>query len=379
MEAMTYFLKVNIAFAALFAVYALTMRRETGFNGRRAWLLMAPLAALSIPFLHASRSAAIIPPSVELPVLTIVQPTLSGEGPHWNERLILLHVLVTGVLLIALGVRTARTVQRLRRCNSEPGSFFGWIHVPAGSPPADHATILAHERAHARQLHSVDVILYEVLAAMCWSIPLWRIALREVRLVHEHIADRLANSTHPDYPTLLIAHSLRTSTNTLHHAFSRSTLKTRITMLYNERPTRHTRLKLLLAAPALLLAAGLVSWRIVPPMEPAPEAIVYVGDDTPAEFPGGMPALLQHLSEHVRYPEKAITDQVEGTVHVSFNVKANGEVADVTVKRGVRSDIDTEAVRVVSGLPSWKPATSKGKAVNSTMTLPIAFALPKKK
>lgn len=379
MEAMTYYLKVNIAFALLFAVYVLTLRRETGLHGRRAWLLMAPLAALCIPFLHASRSAAIIPPSFELPVLTIDQPTLSGEGPHWNERLVLLHVLVTGVLLIALGVRTARTVQRLRRCNSEPWSFFGWIHVPAGSTPADHATILAHERAHARQLHSLDLLLYEVLAAMFWSVPLWRIALREVRLVHEHIADRLANSTHSDYPTLLIAHSLRTSTNTLHHAFSRSTLKTRISMLYNERPTRHTRLKLLLAIPALLLAAGLVSWRIVPPAEPAPEAIVFVGDETPAEFPGGMQALVQHLSEQVRYPEKAMADQVEGTVYVSFTIKANGEVADVAVKRGVRSDIDTEAVRVVSGLPSWKPATSKGKAVNSALTLPIAFALPKKK
>ena len=63
MEAMTYYLKVNIAFAVLFAVYALTMRRETGFNGRRAWLLMAPLAALSIPFVHTSHSATTVPPS----------------------------------------------------------------------------------------------------------------------------------------------------------------------------------------------------------------------------------------------------------------------------------------------------------------------------
>ena len=378
MDAITYYITVNIAFAFLFGIYAITLRKETGFHGRRAWLLATPFAALVIPFFHASTSAVLGQLAFELPEITIEPASVPAPRTSWTDRLILVHYLVTALLLFLLAIRVVRTMRALRRGTGEAGSFLGRVHVPMDLPRYDHETILAHEQVHVREKHSIDVLVYEVLSAFCWSMPLWRIALREVRLVHEHIADRQVHDMHADYPTLLLAQGLRTSTRTLHHSFSSSTLKTRITMLYNNRSPRHTRTKLLLAVPALLLSAGLVSWRISPTPAPPEDAIVFAGSDTPAEFPGGTPALMKHLSSTIRYPEKAVADGVEGTVYVVFNVRSNGAVSAVQLKRGVRADLDAEAMRVVAELPDWKPATSNGKAVNSEVILPIAFALTSK-
>jgi TonB family protein len=378
MEAIIYYTKVNIVFAVLFGIYASTMRKETGFHARRALLLALPLLALTIPLLQAPALSALDMPSIELPTMTIDPSVEPDKESTLVARIILLHLVVSAFLFLALIIRIERTLRALRGGVGEAGSFFGHVHVPLGLPSTDHATILAHEHVHVREKHTFDVLLYEVLSAFCWSVPLWRIALREVRLVHELIADRRVHALHADYPGLLLAHSLRTSTATIHHTFSNSTLKTRITMLYNERSPRRTLYKLLLALPATLIAFGLVSWRMTPSSAPTSDAVVFAGADTPAEFPGGSTALMKHLAAHIRYPEKAITDGVEGTVYVSFNILASGTVSKVMLKRGVRADIDAEAIRVVSELPNWKPATSNGKAVNSEMVLPIAFALTAK-
>ncbi|MGV3638770.1 MAG: TonB family protein [Flavobacteriales bacterium] len=378
MEPIVLYLKVNIAFAVLYGIYALTMRKETGFNLRRAWLLAAPLAAWVIPQLLSPAAVVFAPLSIELPVMTAGSSPGMAPRTSLTDGIILLHLAISAFLLFALFIRVKRTVRALRSGTGDAGSFLGWIHVPADLPRADQATILAHEQVHAREGHSIDVLFYEVLSAICWSMPLWRLALREVRIVHEHIADRRVCDTHPDYPTLLLAHGLRTSTTTLRHSFSHSNLKTRITMLYNDRPARHTRIKLLFALPAVLLAMGLVSWRPAQPKLDPADAIVFPGVDTPAEFPGGMNALMEHLANHIHYPQQAIADAVEGTVYVVFQVKATGAVSDVKIKRGVRADLDAEAVRVVSELPDWKPAVSHGKAVSSEMILPIGFALTEK-
>ena len=85
--------------------------------------------------------------------------------------------------------------------------------------------------------------------------------------------------------------------------------------------------------------------------------------------------MIKYIGANLTYPASAKSDRVEGKVFVVFTVKSNGQVADASVKRGVREDIDNEALRVVRSMPAWKPAQSGGKAVSAQMTLPIAFKL----
>ena len=60
---------------------------------------------------------------------------------------------------------------------------------------------------------------------------------------------------------------------------------------------------------------------------------------------------------------------------VSFVVEKDGQVADVSLLRGIGGGCDEEAMRVVAMMPKWNPGIEKGKAVKVEYNLPIKFAL----
>lgn len=83
---------------------------------------------------------------------------------------------------------------------------------------------------------------------------------------------------------------------------------------------------------------------------------------------GGMEA----LQAQVRYPDGARAAGIEGRVFVQFIVDAQGDVLSPVVTRGVRADLDAEAVRVVKDA-QFTPGRQRGKAVCVQMSLPITF------
>ena len=106
----------------------------------------------------------------------------------------------------------------------------------------------------------------------------------------------------------------------------------------------------------------------------APETLEAV-DGNP-QFPGGQAALVEYLCQNLRYPYDAQRDSIQGRVFVSFVVDKDGSVVCVNVAQSVHPSIDKEAVRVVEGMPKWKPGMNKGKNVRVKFTLPITFRLP---
>lgn len=95
------------------------------------------------------------------------------------------------------------------------------------------------------------------------------------------------------------------------------------------------------------------------------------------EFPdGGMPGLMNFLSNNIKYPVNAPKRGVQGRVSVQFIVNADGSISDVGIIRAVDPDLDGEAVRVISTMPKWKPGTQRGKPVRVKYTVPVMFRLP---
>ena len=97
--------------------------------------------------------------------------------------------------------------------------------------------------------------------------------------------------------------------------------------------------------------------------------------DPMPEFKGGKEKLSKFLSKNLNYPEKAYNDNIEGTVFVSFVVGKSGEIENVKIKKGIRKDLDNEALRVVMKMPKWKPGAQNGNPIPVQMTLPIVFKL----
>lgn len=95
------------------------------------------------------------------------------------------------------------------------------------------------------------------------------------------------------------------------------------------------------------------------------------------EFKGGSQKLIEYISKNVRYPANARDMEMEGNVQVSFVVDKDGSVKNAEIVKGVYSEINDEAIRVVESMPKWKPGKNKGKKVAVQLILPIRFRLPK--
>ena len=93
------------------------------------------------------------------------------------------------------------------------------------------------------------------------------------------------------------------------------------------------------------------------------------------EYPGGMQALFEYLSQNLKYPEDAKQQKVEGRVIAIFVVETDGSISNVEVVKPVFPSLDAEAVRVLSDMPKWKPGMQSGKVVRVKYTVPINFQL----
>lgn len=93
-------------------------------------------------------------------------------------------------------------------------------------------------------------------------------------------------------------------------------------------------------------------------------------------FPGGNDALAEYLATNMKYPDTARNHGVEGVVHLSFTVKADGSIGTIKVLRMVDADLEQEAIRLIKEMPAWLPAETDGKPVDSTAEVDVTFSLP---
>jgi TonB family protein len=95
------------------------------------------------------------------------------------------------------------------------------------------------------------------------------------------------------------------------------------------------------------------------------------------EFPGGTDSLRNYLNRMIRYPELAKEAGVQGTVYINFTVEKDGSLTNVNVIKGIKEGmgLNEEAVRVVKGMPNWKPGKMNGRPVRVNMNIPVRFRL----
>ena len=100
-----------------------------------------------------------------------------------------------------------------------------------------------------------------------------------------------------------------------------------------------------------------------------------MAETTPPQFPGGEPALEKYLTDNMQYPAMAKDNGVEGVVCVIFTVKTDGSIGNIKIKRMVDPDLESEAIRLVKGMPAWTPASDNGTPVEAQADVDVNFTL----
>ena len=111
-----------------------------------------------------------------------------------------------------------------------------------------------------------------------------------------------------------------------------------------------------------------------PDMTPDKNGVYQIVEEMP-QYPGGENALMDYVSKNVVYPKEAQEKGISGRVFVGFIVEKDGSVSNVKVLRGIGGGCDEEAVRVIKGMPKWKPGKQDGKPVRVSYMMPIIFKL----
>ncbi|PHR47296.1 MAG: hypothetical protein COA32_07695 [Fluviicola sp.] len=94
--------------------------------------------------------------------------------------------------------------------------------------------------------------------------------------------------------------------------------------------------------------------------------------DVEAKFPGGQEAMVEWIDSNMVSP-KVSTDGRQYKVYMEFYVHRNGSISNVKVLKGVQTEFDREAKRLVKSMPNWEPAICNGEICASKMRIIIPF------
>ncbi len=267
-----YILQSGLCLAVFYSVYELFLKRETYFQLNRIFLVSGLLLSFLIPaFPIASPfKTAAAPPAVDFASI----PSASARGFRSPDFLYVLYGIGVLVFLLRFGLQLAklrrfvRTHGIRRLCGAKivavdrlfpPFSFLDIIFINQGpSIDANLRRILAHEQVHIRQLHTLDVLLMEIVLSLQWFNPfVWRYkkALQET---HEYLADSgviAQGFSSVNYQLLMFEQHVGASLFEFGNNFKKSQIKRRIMMLSKIKSPKAAKLKLMLALP---LAIALV-------------------------------------------------------------------------------------------------------------------------
>lgn len=263
MDWLYYLLETNLYLIIFYGFYRLLLQNQTFYNSNRYFLLASSIVAFALPILQIGYLKP-APQVFEQIVYTDLPPAQPVLG--LNDYLYFAYVIIALGFAIRLlwavgkiaglwfGAKKHRnknfTLVELQD-EKEAFSFFNLLFIHPQM--AEKQVVLKHELVHIKQKHSVDVLFFELLQIVCWFNPIIYFMKKDVKLLHEYIADELSASTNQqkhDYVMFLIENSFGIVPQQLtNHIFNQSILKRRINMLNKKRTTNWARLKLLLALP----------------------------------------------------------------------------------------------------------------------------------
>ena len=269
---LVYLLKAALFLAVFYLVYEIFLKKETFFHLNRFFLVaglwlsfLIPAFPIASPFRTETVSAG-----GDLSLLSV--PPSGGFEPA--DFLVVLYAAGVLVFLARFGfqllklrrVVQAHGIRRLRGVKIvavdrlfSPFSFFDLIFLdPGPSLDADIRRILAHEQVHIRQLHSLDILLMEVVLSLQWFNPFVWPYKKALQATHEYLADAgvIAQGYSPvRYQLHMFEQHVGAPLFEFGHNFKTSQIKRRIMMLSKTKSPAAARLKVLLALP---LALGLI-------------------------------------------------------------------------------------------------------------------------
>ncbi|RAJ18679.1 beta-lactamase regulating signal transducer with metallopeptidase domain [Gelidibacter algens] len=271
---MEYLLKASALLTIFYGCYILFLQRETFFDSNRWFLVLGLLTSVLFPLF-------VIPLYVDMPapsndsfklVATTIQ--IAPETFDLTSLFIWFYATVASFFLGRLIIQLFSLSVLIRKHdkkkigayifveteqNTTPFSFFRWIvYNPEHFNQQELQLILQHEKVHAKQMHSLDVLLTDIASALFWFNPFIWLYRKALKQNLEFIADYNTQKTtdcEERYQKLLLKTSLPQENLIFINTFYNSTIKKRIVMLHKSKSKLMNTWKFSIIIPLLVIFA----------------------------------------------------------------------------------------------------------------------------
>lgn len=425
-----------LVFQLLFlVVYDLFLKKETFFNLNRIYLLLTPILSVVLPFVRIGFIQQNIPQEfyAQMPAV-ILGETASKTGSTsllwfmslknlWTIGMIVSTLIFCYKIFKIIKLKRSGTTKYVdgNRLTMLPKtdtafSFFNTIYLGENISEENKENIIAHEKTHVQQKHSLDLLYFELLRIVFWFNPLVYIFQNRISTLHEYIVDAEISrrTSKKDYYQNLLSEVFQTEKISFVNTFyKKSLIKNRITMLEKSKSTKNRMMKYLLMLPLLggmLIYTSCVNDSVEslnqeqetmnqlpppppppPPAPPVPPAYKESGDEVPyaviqkvPTYPGctgDNEALKECMSTKIAEAINAnFNTDIAGALNLSgrqritvqFKIDKTGTVTDIRA-RAPQPELEAEAIRVVKLLPKMTPGEHRGEKVGVLYSLPIVF------
>lgn len=283
MTFLLYIAESSLLTTVLFLAYNYAGYGETWYKWERIWFYVMLTGALVLPLIHipipfeATRPTGVPDMSGLLGEnLWVTGPAQSPEISSRNlagvANLILL-IYISGVgykaLLIILRLLALRKLYIVGEKRHRGGftyitsdkirAHFSFFHLvfmkPVTAGTEDVARIEKHEAIHARQLHSLDLLIFSFYEALTWFNPVNRYLIRSLKEMHEYIVDHelISDGAKAAYSTLLLNTARQNDTRHAKGISAGSETGRRIRHIFSADSIWLRKVKFLIMFPALLV------------------------------------------------------------------------------------------------------------------------------
>ncbi|MGI9552142.1 MAG: M56 family metallopeptidase [Aurantibacter sp.] len=269
-----YFIKSSGVILLFLACYKFFLSRETFYIGNRYFLFLGLILAIVLPLISYTKTVWIDIPSVDVPLVDSIVPETTDKVVNkigWSSILFMIYAvgILYGTVRLLLQLLSLRGIMRKSQMVDkgnfrvfesnkpiQPFSFFNHIiYHPESHSQEDKRAIVAHEKIHVKQHHSIDILLVHLFTIFQWCNPFiyfYKFYLKENL---EFIADAKTLSKEvqkENYQYLLLKSSYGDKHLPFVNPFFNSSIKKRIVMLNQEKSKKRKSIKYGLVLPLLI-------------------------------------------------------------------------------------------------------------------------------
>ena len=400
-----YLLKSGILLLIFYAVYKLWLENEKMFRFNRIYLLGSLVFSFVIPLQLISIASGFSNKIgfIQLEELVIQKNNENVEMISINDFVFVLIGLVYAFIVLMLTIRLVLNLysfyKRIKNNQVEfiqgekivlieqpilPHSFWKSIFInknefEKGKIPSE---LIAHEKAHLDQKHTLDILFIEVLQIVFWFNPLLVFYKKAIKLNHEFLADEAVNKQFgsvKSYQNLLLDFASHKNTVALASNINYLITKKRLLMMTKKESPIKIVLKVFSVGVVYALLLFVFSTKATAQKTlnkaDVKEKDLYVLADVEKlpEFPGGLTEFYKFIGKNFKMSAEANKIKVKGKAYMQFIIEKDGSLSDIKTIKDPGYGLGDEAIRVLKLSPKWTAATQEGKAVRVMYSLPITF------